>query len=363
DMEAKGALLYSSSSYMDAGLYTYTDPASQLRLTTASLVPQARGLLPAWTISPQPAGVPFPVAGQPVQFEATIFAAALPVTIPEIELVKLFSYRCAEDLITTTSQVTEPGCTKLLHEGFVYPRNAAGRAPLRRWFNPGVKRSYTTAISPTTMLAGGWNLVETMGGVIRAAIDVNVRWSSVPGYSYAIDAQTAAGAWITSCIDSATIGTATSFAYHGICVGSSNYALNHADIIAFRVVATQTSGPTYTSDPQLYNGFASDVYIPLTAPNSLLTAVEIRWAGVSAAGFSIDVRGPSGDWLPCVGTAALGDSTSYLHTGLCWTSGAHAPASKIREIRLCAYALGEPKPKACSEVKYAGTAPIVDIKL
>ena len=127
DMEAKGALLYSSSSYRDSGLYTYTEPASQLRLTTASLVPQAQGLLPVWTLSPPPAGVPFPVAGQPVQFEATIFAAALPVTIPDTELVKLYSYHCQDDLITTTSELADPSCAKIAVEGYVYPRNAADR--------------------------------------------------------------------------------------------------------------------------------------------------------------------------------------------------------------------------------------------
>jgi hypothetical protein len=364
DMEAKGALLYSSSSYMDAGLYTYTDLARQLRLTTASLLPQSNSVLPAWTFSPPPAGVPFPVAGQPVLFEASIFAAALPVTIPGANLVKLFSYRCENDLITTTSDLTGQGCSPITVEGFVYPRNTAGRASLRRWVNPATKRSYTTAISPTTMMASGWNLVETIGGVLRAAIDVNIRWTSLAGYSYAIDAQTAAGGWITSCIDSATIGAATQFAYHGTCVGSGNAALNHTDIIAFRVVATRASFPTYTSDPQPYDGFSSDVYVPLSGPHSLLTAVEIRWADLGAdMVYSIDLLPLDGDWVKCADPALLGDSTSYVHTGRCWTSGASVTASKIRAIRVCAFVRGKDTPDTCGEAKFSGTVPTVVVKV
>jgi hypothetical protein len=367
DMEAKGALLYSSSSYMDAGLYSYNDPASHLYLTTASLIPQTQGLLPAWTFSPQP-DVPFPAAGQIPRFEASIFAAALPVTIPAVDLRKLRSYRCASDLITTTSDLLDASCTELAHEGYVYPRNAADRAQLRRWVNRGTKRSYTTSISPTTMMAGGWNLVETVGGVLRAAIDVNIRWSALSGYTYSIDAQTAAGTWITSCIDSANIGSATSFAYQGICVGSNSYALNHADIIAFRVVATSTSNPSVTSDPQPYDGFSSDVYVPLVGPvagpHSLITALTIRWPDLGPKMvYSIDIGLGSGDVLPCADTKLLADSTSYVHTGRCWTTGANAPASKIRVVKLCAYARDGDAPQTCGEAKLSGTTPTVDIKL
>jgi ADYC domain len=363
DMEARGALLYSSSSYMDAGLYSYNDPISHLYLTTASLLPQTQGLLPAWTFSPQP-DVPFPAANQPTRFEASIFVAALPVTIPEANLVKLISYQCAGDLVTTTSGLIDPSCTQIAHEGYVFPRNAGDRAPLRRWSNTGTKRSYTTTISPTTMMANGWSLVETVGGVLRAAIDVNVRWSALPGYSYSIDAQTAAGGWITSCIDSAHIGTATSFAYQGFCVGNNNTALNHADIIAFRVVATSTSNPTVTSDRQSYDGFSSDVYVPLAGAHSLLTAVEFRWNDLGPKMvYSLEVGLTTSDTLTCADAKLLGDSTSYVHTGRCWSAGANAPASKIRVVKLCAYLRDSGALQGCGDAKLTGTSPIVNIKL
>jgi len=363
DMETAGALVYSSSSYMDAGLYTYSYPATGARFTTSSVVPRGHGQPPEWKIT-QPPGVDTPPADPLPVFEASIFAAALPVTIPDAGVVQLFSYRCGDDLITTTSELADPPCTKLALEGHVYPRNAAGRASLRRWYSPLTKRSYTTAISPTTMAAGTWNLVETVGGVLRAAIDVNLRWSALAGYTYTIDAQTAAGDWITSCIDSAAIGTATTFAYHGVCSGNGNYALNHADILAFRVVATRPGKPTYTSEPQLYDGFSSDVYLSLSAPSSVVTAVEIRWPDLGAdMVYSIDVRVSGGDWLRCADRNLLGDSTSYIHTGRCWSSGANAAVSKLAAIRLCAFARDKDAPAACSEVPYSGTLPIVDVKL
>lgn len=363
DMEAKGALLYSSSSYMDAGLYSYNDPTSRLYLTTANLLPQSQGVLPVWSFSPQP-NVPFPAANQPTRFEASIFAAALPITIPEVNLVKLMSYRCENDLVTTTPDLVDAHCEQMVHEGYVYPRNAPGRAQLRRWTTPNTKHSYTTTISPTTMMANGWNLVETIGGVLRAAIDVNVRWSALSGYSYSIDAQTAAGGWITSCIDAATIGTASSFAYHGSCVGNNNTALNHADIIAFRVVATSSGNPTVTSDPQSYDGFSSDVYVPLTAPHSVLTAVEVRWTDLGPnTVYSLQLGTSGSEMLKCADSKLLGDSTSYVHTGRCWTAGANLPASKIRLGKLCAYQRDTGSVQTCAEVKLTGTTPIVNVNL
>jgi hypothetical protein len=356
DLERKGALLYSSSSYMDAGLYTYTDPDTKLRLTTASLLPRVQGELPEWQIAP-PADVHFPVAGQPVRFEATIFARALPVSIPDVNLAKLFSYRCDNDLITTTTAVTDQGCNQIAMEGHVYPPGTAGRAPLRRWYNPSIKHSYTTAISPTTMMADGWNLVEVVGGVLRASIDVNLRWSSLPGYSYTVDAQTGAGGWITSCIDSAHIGSSTSFAYRGVCVGSANMRLNHSDIIAFRVTYTRSGFPTLVAT-QAYDGFSSDAYIALDAPDSLTTAVAVSWSDLGGGTtYAVDVRVGGGDWLRCADNNLLGSSTSYLHTGHCWSANASAQTHKISELRVCAFDPGKTEERMCIEAKYDGHAP------
>lgn len=263
DMERAGALLYSSSTFIDAGLYTYVDPTTQLNLTTTNLLPAAQGKVPEWQIPP-PANVPFPVSNQEVALEATIFRAQLPVAIPNTTLVPLTSYRCANDLITSTLAPADATCTPIALEGWIYPPGTPGRAPLRRWYNPVTQHSRTTAISPTTMVAQGWNLVEVVGGVLRAAIDINVRWKSLPGYSYSVDVQTRAGTWITSCINSAQIGNASEIIYRGTCTGASNYPLHHEDIAAFRVVYSPSlpGGTTLTATAN-YDGWSSDTYIAL----------------------------------------------------------------------------------------------------
>ena len=84
-LEQRGALLYSSSAYLDAGLYAHVDPSTGAALTTASLVPGLDHVpeLPTWTI-PAPADVPFPAAGQLHRLDATVFARALPAKVIEV---------------------------------------------------------------------------------------------------------------------------------------------------------------------------------------------------------------------------------------------------------------------------------------
>lgn len=361
DIERKGALLYSSSAFIDAGLYTYTDAPTQLRLSTASLVPGKQNEPAEWQISP-PAGVPFPTTGQPVRFEATIFAPALPVSIPDEGLTKLISYRCDDDLVTTTSEVNDPSCGMIALEGYVYPPNTPGRAPLRRWFNLGTKHSNTTTASPTTMMAGGWTLAEVIGGVLRAGVEVNLRWSLLAGYSYSVEAQTAAGAFMP-CIDAAHIGASPSFVYRGVCVGNSNFPLNHADIIAFRVTYTRAGFPTLVAT-QAYDGFSRDAYVTLDAPSALTTAIDVRWPDLgNKTRYAVDVRPMDGDWVSCADTNLVANGNSYVHTGRCYSAGTTVLPNKITAIRVCAFDPGREKPRACGETEYDGRASSLELSI
>jgi ADYC domain-containing protein len=357
-LEQQGALVFSSSSFLDAGLYTYTDLATGTRLTTSSLVPQVLGQPPAWTI-PRPTGVPFPVVGQAAQpaFEATVLAPTLPAGVPAAGLVQLISYRCAGDLVTTTTPPADPSCRPIAVEGYVYPPSAPGRAPLRRWHSPTTTpHAYTTTTAASTMIANGWKLDEVVGGVIRAAIDVNVRWSAVAGSVYTLDVETGAGEWIPSCIASATIGTATSFAYRGVCVGAANRAVNHADIIAFRVTATTSGQSTSATVP--YDGFSSDPYLALA--NGTTTALAVHWNSTDNAIYAVDVRvGLS--WQPCADTSVLANDTAYVHTGRCVATGATVPVPMIGEVRVCSFDRTTHAARSCGIAAYDGKAAQVTI--
>jgi hypothetical protein len=354
DIERQGALLYSSSSFIDAGLYTYTDPATKLHLTTASLLPRKNGEPAEWQL-PQPPAINFPTPGQPVRFEATIFAPALPASIPDDGLRKLISYHCESDLITTTSEVRDPSCKEIALEGYVYPPNAPGRAPLRRWFNPALKSSTTTTASPTTMMADGWKLAEVVGGVLRAGVEVNLRWSELVGYSYAVEAQTAAGAFM-KCIDSAQIGSSPGFLYRGVCVGNANFPLNHADILAFRVTYTRPGFPTLVAT-EAYDGFSRDAYVTLEAPDAQTTAINVAWKDLGEGlHYAVDTRLADGEWLRCADTDLVANGTSYVHTGRCWSPGVDLAPRKIIGLRVCAIDPDNGTEHACVETEYDGRA-------
>jgi len=172
-------------------------PSSGTRLTTSNLLPQAVGQPPKWLITPPP-GIGFPIPGAALpQFEATIFSTTLPPGLPTDNLQKLASYQCSDgDIITEAIGPNAPPCTFVANEGYLYVPGTPGRPPLRRWWNPSNKRSYTTAAAPSTMIPAGWQLTDVVGAVIRATINVNFRWSSIPGASYSLDVQTSTGEWI-----------------------------------------------------------------------------------------------------------------------------------------------------------------------
>jgi hypothetical protein len=360
DFEAKGALTYSASTYLDAGLYTYSDPGSGTRLSTSHLLPQASPDPPAWTISPEP-DVGFPIIGGAApRFEATIFSPVLPAAIlEEISLVKLTSYKCPnDDLITTTPADPDPSCTAIADEGYLYPPNTPGRTPLRRWWNQAIKRSYTTAAAPTTMIAGGWQLTEVLGGVIRAAVDVNVRWSSLPSVSYALNVQTRTGEWISPCLDATQLGSASTV-FHGVCVSAANRQVNHADIAAFQIAYTKLGVTRYAT--QAYDGADTDAYIDL--PDGRTNAVAITWNEVRpGARYVLALRASGHDWVTCVDDQLLANGISYVHTGSCATTGTTVKISTIEQIRVCAVTRdGDKLP--CTEVDYDGSRSQVAIEL
>jgi hypothetical protein len=349
EIEKKGARTYSASTFIDAGLFTYSDPSTGTRLTTSNLLPQGVGHPPEWQI-PQPPGVDFPITGAALpQFEATIFSQILPPGLATTDLQKLATYLCPSgDLITEAIGPNAPSCTFVANEGYIYVPGMPGRAPLRRWFNPSFKRSYTTAAAPSTLITAGWQLVDVVGAVIRATINVNVRWSAITGAAYTLDVQTRAGEWIAPCVASTSISGA-SFSYAGVCTAASFRKVNHADIQAFRITATTTANTTTIAVP--YDGVASDVY--LETPGGQASAVALSWTDVGGgARYRIDVKKLNGpDWLKCVDAESLNTSTSYIHTGFCPAVGGTLKLPATSGIRVCSTLR---KQTQCAEVAYSG---------
>jgi hypothetical protein len=349
-LEAKGALTYSASTFIDAGLYTYLKPSDGTRLTTSNLLPQAAGQPPKWQIT-QPPGVPFPITGAALpQFEATIFSSNLPPGLPTTNLQKLATYQCGEDLVTEAIGPNAPkGCTFVANEGYLYEPGTPGRAPLRRWYNPSTKRSYTTAASPSTMIPAGWNLTDVVGAVIRATINVNVRWSAIQGASYSLDIQTRTGEWITPCLGPTVIGASSSVIYTGVCTSAAMRKVDHADIQAFRVTATTTVGTTVGT--RLYDGIDSDWYINLAGGQT--SAVALSWNNVGGgAHYRFDVM-RNGLWDKCIDADALGPITSYVHTGFCPALGTTVKLALTQGLRICALWTGH-QDEVCAEVPYGG---------
>lgn len=348
-MELKGARTYSASTFIDAGLYTYSDPSSGTRLTTSNLLPQAVGQPPKWQITPPP-GIGFPIPGAALpQFEATIFATTLPPGLPTDNLQKLASYQCSDgDIITEAIGPNAPPCTFVANEGYLYVPGTPDRAPLRRWWNPSDKRSYTTAAAPSTMIPAGWQLTDVVGAVIRATINVNFRWSSISGASYSFDVQTTSGEWIAPCLDASQVGVKPSVAYTGVCASASFRKVDHADIKAFRITATTTAGTTTAIAP--YGGVDSDAYLEL--PGGKVSAVALSWNEVGGgARFRFDVMKSNGTWLKCIDAEALGGLTSYIHTGFCPALGTTLKLAATAGLRICAV---WQKQTECAEVPYGG---------
>jgi hypothetical protein len=349
-LEQKGALTYSASTFIDAGLYTYLKPSDGTRLTTSNLLPQAVGQPPAWQI-PQPPGVPFPIPGAALpQFEATIFSQSLPPGLPTTGLQKLATYQCGDDLVTEAIGPNAPkGCTFMANEGYVYEPGTPGRAPLRRWYNPSTRRSYTTGAAPSTMILGGWNMIGVVGAVIRAAINVNVRWSSIQSATYQLDIQTRTGEWVAPCISAAQIGQSSSVAYTGVCTAASMRKVDRAEIQAFRITATTTTGTTVGT--RLYDGVDSDWYISLAGGQA--SAVALHWTNVGGgARYRFDVM-RNGLWDKCVDSSQLGPSTSYVHNGFCPAVGL-VKLSITQALRICAVWMTRGQDEVCAEVPYTG---------
>jgi hypothetical protein len=356
ELEQRGAHLYSSSMFLDAGLYTYAD-ASGLRLSTSHLLPGKVGSIPSWTIPP-PAGVPFPISAEEPRFEATLFTPTLPPLVPTANLVRVASYLCATDLITTAT--APAGCTELATEGWVFAPGTTERAPLRRWYDPVRKHSWTTARAPSSMLADGYLAQEVIGGVLRAAIDVNVRWGAVAaGYRYVLDVQLRTGEWVTGCSGFTPVaGQALTFT--GRCQTSPLRDVNHSDILAFRVTAVSSSGPTVVSAPVLYDGYASDVYVPFAGDQT--TALALRWNDLGP-GVKYRVWFDTGSgFLRCEDTDQLANDTSYVHVDKCYLDGHSVPVPSIRAILVCA-ADQNGADKACGQAAYDGHAPAVALDL
>ncbi|HEY0192437.1 MAG TPA: ADYC domain-containing protein, partial [Kofleriaceae bacterium] len=351
DFDNAGAVMFSSSALIDTGLATYSDATTGQHLTTTKLQPQTEGQVPQWTISP-PADLHFPTHTQPTdtpRFEATLLRTQLPEGFDTSGLVKLNSYDCGGSPVTTTTQ--PDGCAPLAEEGYVYA-TALDRAPLRRWRNRTTGQSWTTVTSPTTMWSQGVDLVEVIGGVVRASLDVNVRWTAVPGTSYALDVQLRTGEWIPHCIDAATLGNAVSVAFTGVCTGMANRQINHSDIAQFRM----SYDGHYAN--QVYDGFASDVYIAATNVQPPLTAAQIKgsqptalsfsWKDVGNATYVISLSSSAGSCK-----VAVANDTAFVYTGTC-PAGGVLPARVMRGVTLCAYDKASGTSLGCTETKLDG---------
>jgi hypothetical protein len=245
-------------------------------------------------------------------------------------------------------------------EGYVYPPNTPGRAPLRRWWSPGTQRSHTTTTAASTMIAGGWQLLGVIGGVVAAAVDVNVRWSRVSGATYALAVQSRTGEWISPCISATQIGGATSLVYRGVRIGASHRAVNHADIKAFRITATV--GLTNQVATAAYDGVDTDAYVPLSS--GITTALVVAWNDVGPGfTYSLDLRDSNGELVTCATDEVIANSLSYLHTGLCPKSGTIVKVPNIQQVRVCSLYKHDPASATCVEANYNGTSPRIEVEL
>jgi hypothetical protein len=355
ELEAKNALVESDSAYLDAGLYRWSENGNPATFTTAALVPDRPTKPPVWLVSPPAVAVP----QQTARFEGAIFNRALPAAMPLDDLVELHSYRCGDDIVTTTADLSSSCQTIVKLEGYLYTPYTAGRSPLRRWWNRTLKRSQTTTTSPTTMIAAGWQLVQVEGALPRAAMDLNLRWSLLGAGSYALDVQTKTGAWVTPCIDQSVLGGATAYVYRGVCPSAANRTVANSDVRAFRVRYTAQNGSGAVVVP--YDGAASDVYVPL--PGGQTTALTVSWNEVGPTmRYALDVDA-GGGLVRCADDTVLGNDLSFVFTGYCPTKGGAIPIGTVKTLRLCAASDGNWKTATCGNVPYDGRQPSVALRL
>jgi len=355
ELEAKNALVENDSAYLDAGLYRWTQTGNRTIFTTAALVPDRPTKPPVWLVSPPPVAVP----QQTARFEGAIFNRTLPAAMPLDDLVALRSYDCAGDLVTTTADLSKSCKPMVKLEGYVYVPHTAGRSPLRRWWNPTIKRSQTTTTAPSTMIAAGWQLVQVEGALPRAAMDLNLRWSLLGGGSYALDVQTKTGAWVSPCIDAPVVGNAASYVYHGICPSAANRTVANSDVRAFRVRYSAQSGSGAVVVP--YDGAASDVYVPL--PGGQTTALTVSWNDVGPTSrYALDVDA-GGGLVRCADDTVLGNDLSFVFTGYCPTKGGTIPIGAVKTLRLCAAADGNWGNATCAQATYDGHQPAATLSI
>lgn len=357
-LESKGAMVYSSSSYLDAGLYAHQDPATGAALTTTNLVPRRDHLqeLPAWQI-PAPADVPFPQAGQRHRLDAAIFARSLPPGLSTWGLAVLTSYACpGGDFVTSTRPPA--GCAPIADEGYVYVAATAAHPALRTWWSPALAHSFTTTTPASTMIGDGWQLVEVTGGVIRAELDVNVRWAAVAGATYTLDVLQRDGTWVTACLDAAQLGAATSVRFTGRCV-AANRSVPHADVVAFRITATTSIGSSVAT--AAYDGVAGDVYAEL--PGGVITAIDVGWnAYRGAARYALWLQPGGASFVECAGASYVGSERGFVFTGRCPGKSIKVAPSGLARLRACALD-AKGGALACGEVAYDGKAPRVTIAI
>ena len=355
ELEAKGALVESDSSYLDAGLYRWTQSGNAATFTTAGLVPDLPNHPPVWLVAPPAVAVP----QQTARFEGAIFNRALPAAMPLDDLVELHSYDCDDDLVTTTADLSA-SCEPLVeHEGYVYAPHTAGRSPLRRWWNPTLKRSQTTTTAPSTMIAAGWQLVQVEGALPRAAMDLDLRWSLLGGGSYAIDVQTKTGEWVSPCIDAPVVGGATAYVYRGVCPSAANRTVANSDVRAFRVRYSSQNGTGAVV--VAYDGAASDVYVPL--PGGQTTALTVSWNDAGPVmRYALDVYA-GGSLVRCADDTTLANDLSFVFTGYCPAKGGMIPIHAVKALRLCAASDGNWKQATCAKAPYDGHQPSVTLSL
>ena len=350
DLEMRGALVAVDSSYLDAGLYTWTDTATDARFTTASLLPGQSGELPTWRTDAPP-GLVFPQNGQSLHFEGTLLnldAASLGQALDVSTMRLLKSFRCDDDYVTTTA-ISGRECSQIADEGLLYPPNAPQRAKLRRWWLPRIQRSHTTTTSPTTMISDGWELVEVVGGMLRADMAVNVRWDDVPGATYSLDVQTQDGHWIAPCIDATTLGSATTATIDGSCPAASQLPLRSSDIVAFRTNYAGISGTGSTV--AAHDGVSSDVYLEI--PDGRPTALMLSWTDLGPrTRYAVDLR-IDGTWQTCASDRHVANDNALVLPGRC-PEGSPSMLDHVEQVRVCAAPDGNWGRRSCS------TAPRVD---